>query len=120
MRVSFATTLLLCAISVAGCSSQATVKLRTRDEFNVEWKKTVSDPKLVQETYDACIKTIRDNKLELETYSLILNAPKEKTPKIACDRVRKAFMSGRYNYEIYVSMSSGQATPEFIRIVQGR
>lgn len=106
-------TLLLSAISLAGCAvSEA--------DFAARRAAMIKDPaayrKEVQECIDKSPKTA-SYRAQLATVS---GVPQDTVVEVTCERIHKAIASGRLTFAQYDANLKGTMDPDIVRIIQGR
>ncbi|WP_020180591.1 hypothetical protein [Methylopila sp. M107] len=79
-----------------------------------------SDPKFYQQIVDYCIAGVLKDPNAIEFNMRVTGLSREKAPIVSCQRIMKAYKSGRYTYKHQVGVAAGNYDPEVIKILQGR
>lgn len=90
----------------------------TRQEYDSFVTLTQGSARARNEAVNICVKSFDAN--ARRNAGIVTNASDKDAPRVACNRLLTAMISGRATYDDFVDIKSHKFTPKLIKIFQGR
>ena len=90
----------------------------TRQEYDSFVTLTQGSARARNEAVNICVKSFDAN--ARRSAGIVTNASDKDAPRVACNRLLAAMISGRATYDDFVDIKSHRYTPKLIKISQGR